>query len=311
MNILLLLLGFVTLLISGDVLVRGGVSIASRFHVSKLVIGMTLVSLGTSAPELVVSLQSVLTGHADLSMGTVIGSNMANIGFILGLTILITPMLVNKRTVKVDTPVMLGATFLLYLFIQNGSLNRWEGALFSLLLIAYIVLTIYRSRKEPDETTVHETSAKVYPFWISLLMVVVSIVGLRFGAGWLVTGATEIARSLGVSEYVISITVLAVGTSLPELATSLVAAVKKESDISIGNIVGSNLFNVLGILGITALVKPIGINNQILSGDIYWLAGMSVLLFLFMIPARSGRLVRAEGAGLILLYGAYIFFVIQ
>ena len=305
MDYFLLLTGLITLLLTGDLLVRGGVSLARHFKVSTLVVGMTIVSLGTSAPELVVSLQAAFTGHSDFSIGTVIGSNISNMGLVLGLTVIILPLSVNSRSVFVDWPVMMLATILFYVFIINGELSHLEGLIFIIILAGFLFYSIWESRKT-EEKNQKVVPAPKYSLPISILIVLASPVGLRFGADWLVDGASGIARSFNISEYVISVSIIAFGTSVPELATSMIAAFKKEPDISIGNIIGSNLFNILGILGVTAVIKNIKVNQQVLNFDIWFLGGLSVLLLLMMLPARRGRIRRFEGVLLILCYIAYI-----
>jgi len=308
MDYLLLLIGLGALLLSGDLLVRGGVSLARHFKISTLVVGMTVVSLGTSAPELVVSLQAVFSGHADFAIGTVIGSNISNIGLVLGLTVIVMPMLVNSRSVFVDWPIMMGATVLFYLFIRNGTLVHQEGMIFIFLLAGFLVFSIWNSRRNDGKDGKVVLKPK-YSLLISLLIIVVSSVGLKFGAEWLVKGASGIAKNFNVSDHVISVSIVAFGTSVPELATSLIAAIKKESDISIGNIIGSNLFNILGILGITAAVKSIDVNDQVLNFDIWFLGGICVLLLLMMLPAKKAKIRRFEGAILVVSYIVYISLV--
>ncbi len=308
MDYILLFLGFLILLLSGDLLVRGGVSLARHFKVSTLVVGMTVVSLGTSAPELVVSLKAAFSGHADFAIGTVIGSNISNIGLVLGLTVIIMPIAINPRSVHLDWPVMMGATILLLFFIQSGDLVHHEGMIFVFLLSGFIFYSIWSSRR-PDSDKKEETPPPKYPLLLSLAIILASSVGLWFGADWLVKGASGIARSFNVSEYVISASVIAFGTSVPELATSMIAAIKKESDISIGNIIGSNLFNILGILGITAAIKTVAVNDQVLNFDIWYLGGISILLFLMMLPQKKASLGRAKGAILVLAYVIYIVMV--
>jgi len=305
MDYFLLLIGLITLLLSGDLLVRGGVSLARHFKVSTLVVGMTIVSLGTSAPELMVSLQAALTGHYDFSIGTVIGSNISNMGLVLGLTVVILPLAVNSRSVFVDWPMMMLATILFYVFIINGKLTLYEGLIFIVILAAFLFYSIWESRKTEEKNKKVVPPPK-YSLPVSIMIVLASPVGLRFGADWLVDGASGIARSFNISEYVISASVIAFGTSVPELATSMIAAFKKEPDISIGNIIGSNLFNILGILGVTALVKTINVNQQVLDFDIWFLGGLSIVLLLMMLPARGGRIRRFEGVLLIFCYVAYI-----
>ena len=308
MDYLFLFLGLGALLLSGDLLVRGGVSLARHFRVSTLVVGMTVVSLGTSAPELVVSLQAVLTSHEDFAIGTVIGSNISNIGLVLGLTVLIMPMAVNSRSVYFDWPIMMGATILFYLFIRNGSLVHYEGIVFIFLLAGFIVFSILSSRRSEGRNA-KVVAVPKYSLIVSILIIIISSVGLRFGAQWLVNGASGIARSFNVSDHVISVSIVAFGTSVPELATSLIAAIKKESDISIGNIIGSNLFNILGILGITSVVKAIKVNELVLDFDIWFLGGISLLLLFLMLPAKKSRIRRFEGALLVIGYIAYIIIV--
>ncbi len=308
MDYLFLLLGLGLLLLSGDLLVRGGVSLARHFRVSTLVVGLTVVSLGTSAPELFVSLQAVFADKADFAVGTVIGSNISNIGLVLGLTVIIMPIAVNARSVFFDWPVLMASTILFYFFIRNGELVHFEGIILLLLLMAFLVFSILNSRRAERKKEKKIPDPK-YSLVISLLIVVASSVGLRFGAVWLVDGASGIASSFNISDYVISTSIVAFGTSVPELATSVIAAIKKESDISIGNIIGSNLFNVLGILGITTAIKNIEINEQVLNFDIWYLGGISLLLLFIMIPAKRARIRRIEGVVLLICYITYIAFI--
>lgn len=305
MDYLYLFGGLIVLLLSGDFLVRGGVSLAGHFKVSTLVVGLTVVSLGTSAPELMVSLKAVLNGQSDISTGTVIGSNISNIALVLGLTALVLPISVNKRTTLFDWPIMFGATLIFFVFILNKSLDRIEGLLFVLLLAAYVIYSLWNSRKQEQSKTDTVVKPK-YKLWQSILIIVVSGVGLRYGADWLVVGAAGIATSFGISEYLISVSIVAFGTSVPELATSLIAAFKKEMDISVGNIIGSNIFNIWGILGITAAIKPISVNQQILDFDMYWLIGICVVLLLFMLPVKRGKILRWNGAILVVSYAFYL-----
>ncbi|HDR89875.1 MAG TPA: calcium/sodium antiporter [Bacteroidetes bacterium] len=302
-----LILGLVLLLFSGEFLVRGGTSLARNFRVSNLVIGVTVVSLGTSAPELVVSIDAALTGHPAISIGNVIGSNISNMALILGLVALILPIPVNRDSIRYDWPVMMLASVLFFLFILNGWLQRWEGILFFLSLIGFVSWSIIRSRKENHHRKVKLPPAG-YPVWLSFLLVAVSSLGLVFGANQLVNGASGIALRLGVSEHAISVTVVALGTSLPELATSLVAAIRKEMDISVGNIIGSNIFNLFGILGLTATVKPIHIAHDVIP-DVMWMLGLSVLLLLFMLPFRNGKIRRWEGLVFLVCYAIYVYLV--
>ncbi|NBC82901.1 MAG: calcium/sodium antiporter [Bacteroidetes bacterium] len=304
MEYLLLILGFVILLSSGNYLVKSSVTIAYYLKLSTLVVGVTVVSFGTSAPELLVSLQAAVDGHSDISIGNIVGSNISNIALVLALTALIFPIPVKSDTIRIDWPVMMTASVLFYLFALNLELVRLEGLLFVVLLISYIYFLIYRSRKQPDIASVEEGLHK--PLWMTLVILVISAVGLVVGSRLLVDNAIIVARDFGVSERVISVTLIAFGTSVPELATSAVAAFKKEMDISIGNIIGSNTFNLFAVLGITSLVKPIDINPNTLSFDIFWMLGFSILLFLFILPAKAGRLTRIKGGILFTLYISYV-----
>ncbi len=309
MEYLLLLVGFILLLFSGKYLVVGSVSLANYFKVSKLVIGVTVVSFGTSAPELFVSLFANLSGHPEVALGNVIGSNIANIALVLALTALIFPIPVKKASVKLDAPVMLLVSFLLLLFLYSKFvLSRWEGILFIVILVLYIVFLIYKSRK--DKTEEDEELSSEVPIWKAIGFVLLATGGLALGSNLLVTNASFIAIRFGVSERIIAITVIAFGTSLPELATSVVAAFKKEMDISIGNIIGSNIFNILAVLGVSSTVKSMSVAENFVKVDIIWMLAISFLLFLFILPFKGGRLTRLKGGVLFAVYCVYIYFLI-
>jgi cation:H+ antiporter len=312
-----LIIGLVLLLAGGEFLVRGGVSLASNFRISTLVVGVTVVSLGTSAPELVVSMDAALSGHPDIAMGNVIGSNIANIGLVLGLTLIILPVMVDSRSLLFNMLVMLGVTALLILFVLDLRLDWWEGIILIFLLVSFVWYSIRGSRINL-KNGIGEIPPKKYSLMVSLIIIVVSGVGLVYGARYLVDGASEIARNLGVSERAISVSVIALGTSLPELVTSAVAAFRKENDISIGNIIGSNIFNILGILGASSaiLVIPgvsksdaINISEKMAGHDLIVCLGLSVFLLLLMMPLRLIKLSRAKGLILIAAYILYIYFV--
>ena len=308
MEYFFLIVGFALLLFSGKYLVKGSVALSNRFHVSKLVIGVTVVSFGTSAPELFVSVLANFSGHPEVAMGNIIGSNIANISLVLALTALIFPIAVKKASVKIDAPFMLLVSGILFLFILNGSVSLYEGVFFLFILAAYIVFILVKSRRN-NEFEDTNTSDNL-PVWQAVLLVLISTGGLAFGSRLLVNNATIIASELGVSERVIAITIIAFGTSLPELTTSAVAAFKKEMDISIGNIIGSNIFNILAVLGITALLKPIQVADKFIQVDIFWMLAISVLLFLFILPFKGGKLTRLKGFLLFAVYCVYIFFLL-
>ncbi|MCB1557753.1 MAG: calcium/sodium antiporter [Alphaproteobacteria bacterium] len=310
MSILFILAGFLLLLAGGEALVRGSVAIASKMGVSKLVIGLTLVGFGTSAPELVTSIQAALSGASGIAIGNVIGSNIANILLIIGTSAILYPMVCPREAVSRDGTVMGIATILLALVCFNGDITRPIGGIFAVLLLCYLGMTFYiekRGKDKAGEMLEHETEARPTPFNSVPLNLLITCGGmglLVLGANMLVRGATELASGLGVSDTVIGLTVVAIGTSLPELATSIMAAIKKQSDVALGNVIGSNIFNILSILGITALIKPIPIPAEILQFDLWIMIAASAALLLF---AYSGRKIsRIEGGLLLGAYAAYI-----
>lgn len=305
---LLLILGFVILLGSGSLLVRAGVSIANKLKISPLVSGITVVALGTSAPELFVSLGAALNGSPDIAIGNVVGSNISNIALVLGVTAIILPLPVIKNTVRFDWFVMFGASLLFLLFaFTDSQIIWWEGIILISILVWYLSYSIYNSRKAKYE--VDSETQYNYSWLTSIILMAVASVGLYFGADLLVENAQTIARAMGVSERVIGVTIIALGTSLPELATSVIAAFKKELDISVGNILGSNIFNILGVLGITSLIKKISIDPSILSFDIHVMIFLAFsLLLLLLIPVRY-VLQRWNGLVLFILYLTYVFSV--
>jgi cation:H+ antiporter len=279
MDYIFLFLGFVLLMFGGDFLVKGSVSLAGHFKVSKLVIGLVVVSFGTSAPELVVSLDAAIKGFPDIAVGNVVGSNIANIALVLGLTAIVLPIKVKKKAINFDWSVMMFISLLVFLFCFDLKLQFIEGVIFIIILFVFIYRSIYKSRKN-NKTNLEESVPPKFNLFISILFVIAAGVGLIYGAEFLVKGASNIAKNLGVDDRIISVSVIALGTSLPELATSIAAALRKELDIFIGNIIGSNIFNMLAVLGLTSIVKSIDINPMILKFDMLWMIGISLLLFL-------------------------------
>jgi len=308
MDVFLLIVGLLMLLLSGDFLVKGSVSLAGHFKVSKLVIGVVVVSFGTSAPELVVSLDAAIKGHPDIAIGNVIGSNIANIALILGFTAIILPIRVKKKAIHFDWVVMMFVSLLFYVFCLNNILQLFEGLIFIGILAAYIFYSIHKSRQYNKENP-DETVAPKYNLLISFVLIIIAAFGLIYGAEFLIRGATSIATKMGVDERIISVSVVALGTSLPELATSIVAAIRKELDIFIGNIIGSNIFNILAILGLSSVVKAIDINPMVLSFDIFWMLAISLLLFIFILPIKKGIITRWKGIVFIFIYVLYIYLV--
>jgi len=304
--------GLLALLVGGEGLVRGAVGLALRFRISTLVIGMTVVSFGTSAPELLVSLSSVMGGYDDVGVGAVVGSNISNLGLVLGITVMIFPLTVAKNTIRIDWPLMMFASLLFYFLAMDEQISYLEGLLFLLILITFSVWIVMKSRKEGKElysTEDLEEYASDNPLYKDIIALIIGMVGLYFGAEWLIEGVINIAQAHGISEKFISVTVVAFGTSTPELVTSAVAAYRKETDISIGNLIGSNVFNILAILGITAMVKPIKISPAINSMDIYFMLGISLLIFPLMYYGK--KINRLKGGVLLTFYIVYIYFTIM
>ena len=312
MSVILVLVGLALLVIGGDFLVRASVGLSFKLKISKLVIGMTVVSFATSAPELLVSLQAALDGVSDIALGNVIGSNIANIGLVLGITAIISPLDVDRDFYKLNWPMMMLASFALYYFLKNDQvLSAIEGLILFVALLLFLVILIRSSRKttKANLEEVDDALAKVSNFKI-IIWLLIGAAGLYFGSEWLVQGAKQLAEAIGISDYAISVTVIAIGTSVPELAASVIAALKKEKAISLGNLIGSNIFNIASVLGLTAIIKPIVVNPdtpQILSTNIFWMiAFAAVLIPLMLIPKRC-EIGRVKGA---LLFGAYIVFIV-
>jgi cation:H+ antiporter len=313
MNYLLLILGLTTLIVGGEFLVKGAVGIAKKAHISSLVIGMTVISFGTSAPELVVSIKAALSNNPEIAIGNVIGSNIANIGLVLGITVLIFPIVVDRNSKILDWPMMMLASLLFYLFAFDNVIQHWEGILLFAILVAFTTYLIVTSRKKTKkelaaQTEFIEETAKSVPTVFSIGYVLLGLVGLYFGAEWLLVSAVNIATDLGMSKSVIGVTIVAFATSVPELVTSAVAAFKKETDISIGNLIGSNIFNVMAVIGMTAIIKPISVEQVVIDSDFIWMLGIALALFPMMLIGK--KLNRFKGAMLLGSYVAYIAILI-
>lgn len=305
-DVILLVVGFALLFISGRYLVTGGVELAKFFQIPTLVVGLTIVSFGTSAPELLVSLKAALSGHPDIALGNVVGSNISNIALVLGITALICPIPVVKKLIKFDWPLMMLLSILLFVFALSGTLNFWNGIILLVILVFFNIQSVRSGRNNNEETEPIKIK-----WYYSLLIIAGSSIGLVYGAEWLVKGASGIARNMGVDERIISVSIIAFGTSVPELATSTVAAFKRQTDISIGNIIGSNIFNVGGILGITAVTEAIPVNQKILSNDMLWMLGISLLLLILMLVGKSKKVSRLNGAMLISAYALFVYFLLS
>ena len=301
--------GFILLFVGGEALVRGAVSLARRLHVSPLLIGATVVAFGTSMPELVVTLQAALRGSYGIAFGNVIGSNIANLLLILGLAVTITPVLVTRRAAARDGAALIGATALLVVFISFGTLVAWQGALMLVLLGLITGASYWHERRLGGERGVrHRQEAEERQhlpksIWLAVPTALLGLAGVSIGAHLMVGAATIIARGLGITETVIGITVVAVGTSLPELATTVVAAYRKHADVAIGNVLGSSLFNILAILGVVTVVTPLPVPDEIVHLDIWVLAGITGLVIAAMLSGF--RLGRPFGVLLLLGYAAF------
>ena len=302
--------GLVLLFGGGEFLVRGAVLVSRRLGLSPLLIGMTVVAWCTSAPELVVSLGAALEGRSDIAVGNVVGSNIFNILGVLGAAALITPIVVDPRAMRRDTVVMIVSAAALVFVAATGEITRVPAAALLIALLAYVVISYRSEARRPSlpSATLHENESAEIEVSGSVISGVAYLLGglaaLVIGSRLLVVGASDIARTLGVSEAVIGLSLVAVGTSLPELATSIIAALRKHADVAVGNVVGSNIFNILGILGVTALVKPIGIAEQIASVDVWIMLAASLALVPMLL--WRGRLGRSTGGMLLLGYAAYL-----
>jgi len=307
--ILYLIFGLILLVLGGEGLVRGSSALAARFGVTPLLIGLTIVAFGTSSPELVVSLQAALKGNSDISLGNIIGSNIGNIGLILGISALIMPLKVQVQIIRKEIPFMILISVLIAVLILTvDSFSFVHGLIFFLMLITYIFFAIKNSKKEViTEEIIEEYTPQKLNTVLSIVFIIAGLAGLIFGSDLFVKGAVEVAKIFGISDLVIGLTIVAVGTSLPELVTSVIAAIKKETDIAIGNIVGSNIFNILGILGITGMVKEINLNS-ITYADL----GVFILFTVLILPLSRTKFVlqRWEGTLLLTVYFGYVAYLV-
>ena len=311
MDYIFVFLGLVLLVVGGEFLVRSSVALSFKLHLSKMVIGLTVVSFATSAPELLVSLQAALNGFSDISLGNVIGSNIANIGLVLGITAIISPLAIDKDFYKLNWPVMMVLSIALYFILKSGlQISRSEGVTLLLVLFVYLFILIKRAKKqrgtEPVDDSIDEGLSRASNFKI-IIWLLIGGVALYGGSELLVSGAVSLAEGFGVSERVIAVTMIAVGTSIPELAASVIAALKKEKAISLGNLIGSNIFNISSVLGLTAIIQPIAVkSSEVLSSDIFWMVGFAAVLVPLAFLPKKFELGRKRG---IFLFIAYVIFI--
>jgi cation:H+ antiporter len=304
---LFLIAGLVLLVLGAELLVKGASRIAAGFGISPLIIGLTVVAFGTSAPEMAISVSSAFKGEADIAVGNVVGSNIFNVLLILGLSALISPLLVSKQLVRVDVPVMVGVSFLAFAFAIDGRIVFIEGAVLFGGILAYIAILIRIGRRSDEQGEVIEQSAH----WaVDLALVVVGLALLILGSRWLVSSAVTIAEAMGVSSLVIGLTIVAAGTSLPEVATSIIATIRGQRDIAVGNVVGSNIFNILAVLGLTAMVAPGGLPVSAAAINFDFPVMLAVAVACLPIFFVGYSIARWEGAVFLSYYIAYTTYLI-
>ena len=324
-HLFLFVAGLAFLVIGADLLVRGASKLALSFGISPLVVGLTIVALGTSAPEIAVSVSAVLEGKTDIAMGNVVGSNIFNVLFILGLSALIVPLVVHRQLIRQEVPIMFGVTLLMVLMAMDGNFQPWEGGVMVFLLVAYTSFLVVQSRRETAAERVaaqgadeFETELQASPpgAWdaklpAQLALILVGLVLLVLGSDWLVGAAVVFAKALGVSDVVIALTIVAAGTSMPEVATSITAALKGERDIAVGNVIGSNIFNILGCLGISGLVAGgagLVVAPSLLAFDMWVM--LAVALACLPMFITGGEIARWEGGVFAGYYVAYVTYLI-
>ena len=311
MEFLYIILGLTLLIFGGNWLLKAAVGLSLKLNIPKIVIGMTVVSFATSAPELIVSIKSALEGFPDLALGNVVGSNIANLALVLGITIVLSKIDVQKSFYKTDWPVMMIASGLLFYFLYiDGIINFSDGVImFSFLIFFLIYLLRFQKQAVVDEMPEDD---EMIPLYKIALFFSIGGVGLWSGSELLIKGAVDLAKDFGVSERIIGVTVVSIGTSIPELAASIVAVLKKEKAISLGNLIGSNIFNILAVLGITAMITPIELKDvELLEYDIFWMLGISFLILPLVFFPRKLRLDWKDGFILLVLYGIFIFTTIS
>ena len=303
-----LTIGLVTVILAGEFLLRSAVSASNRLNIPRIIVGMTIVSFATSLPELITSIRAAVDGYADLSVSNVVGSNIANLGFVLGIVLLFGQFTVQKSFYKSDWPILFSASVLLLLFVLDGQVNRLEGIILVSGLVAFIVYLI--KFKSYDIQEGFKTNKMKWSMIV--LLTVLGSMGLSFGSQWLVNGAVGIARTFQVSERIIGITLISIGTSLPELVASIIAVIKKEQGISIGNLIGSNIFNIFTVLGITAIIQPLNIVDlKMLDFDIWVMMFFTILLLPLVFFPKKMKLGWREGIILLGCYLVYIFITLK
>lgn len=307
MDFVAIIVGLILLIKGGDLLLDAAVALSLKINIPKIVIGMTVVSFATSAPELIVSIKSALKGYPDLALGNVVGSNIANLAFVLGVILIISPIRVTKSFYKTDWPIMMIAALLFYSFLQaDGYLSQVEGGILFVLLLIFLIYLLFFQKKAVIEEKVEIDEKEMLLTQLTFTFFAGGFF-LWLGSEVLVNSAVSLATSLGVSERIISISVVSIGTSIPELSASIIAIINKEKAISIGNLIGSNIFNILAVMGITAMIHPISVMDRaILDIDFFWMIGVSLLIFPLVFIPKKMRLGRLEGFFLLIIYGLFL-----
>lgn len=310
MNFLLIIGGLILLVFGGNWLLKSAVALSLKLNISKVVIGMTVVSFATSAPELIVSINAALNGSSDLALGNVIGSNIANLALVLGITLLLGSMNIQKSFYKTDWPVMMIASALLFFFLANDNvIMHYEGVFLFAFLIIFLIYLL-KSQKNIDVDEILEEEI-LLPNYKTTFFLIIGGLGLWLGSELLIKGATSLALEFGVTERVIGVTIVSIGTSVPELAASIIAVIKKEKAISLGNLIGSNIFNILAVIGITSIITPISLSDErLLTSDIYWMLGISFLILPMVFFPKKYRLSWKSGIVLLIGYCAFIYITI-
>ncbi len=306
LNLLFVIIGLLMLIAGGNWLLKAAVDLSLKLNIPKIVIGMTVVSFATSAPELIVSINAALDGFPDLALGNVVGSNIANLGLVLAITVLLSPIDVNRNFYITDWPVMMLASLLFFFFIYfDGEIQQYEGIIMVVCLFLFLVYLLRFQKKAVVEEV--EDLVLSLPSYKTVLFLGLGGVALWGGSELLITGAVGLATVFGVSERIIAITIVSVGTSIPELAASVIAILKKEKAISLGNLIGSNIFNILAVLGITSIITPVTVVDQgLLSNDIFWMLGISFLILPLVFIPKGLRLGWRDG---VILITSYVFFI--
>jgi len=306
LDYLLLILGLAVLIFGGDLLVKGASGIALKLNMDPMVVGLTVVSLGTSAPELIVSIKSALNGNPDIAMGNVVGSNIANLGLVLAITAIVFPIAVNRKVLRIDWPVMVFFAALAFIFGLDNLITRFEGGVLLVTLVVYIYKLLQRGKSHLDNGDIEiDTDTGKESMMKLILLLLGGMVALYLGSEWFLGGAMDIGRSFNLSESVIGVTIVAFGTSTPELAASAIAAYRKETDIALGNLLGSNIFNIGAVLGTTSIISPLVIDAKIMNIDILWMLGIAGILFPLMVFKKKLSLL--SGIILFSLYCIFIF----